>query len=449
MAKGKKNAELSLEERLEGALIPDWEQPHKIPHNWCWTNVKTLCDLINGRAFKPSDWSESGLPIVRIQNLNNPDADFNYFSGEVSPSHLLKGNELLFAWSGTPGTSFGAHIWWGNKAVLNQHIFKILFDEQLINKKFLKYAINQQLEWLISSAHGGAGLQHVTKGIFESTPIPLPPLAEQIRIADRIEHLFSKLDEAKEKAQAVVDGFEDRKAAILHKAFMGKLTAEWRKRNGRSDEDWVDTPLDEVCWSIFDGDHMPPPKSETGIPFLVISNVNTGHLSFENTRFVPQKYYDGLATTRKPEPGDVLYTLVGTYGIPVVVDDSRPFCFQRHMALLKPSNVDTYFLWYQLQSQEFYNKASAIATGTAQLTVPIKGLRKLSIKMPSDLEQSEVVRLLNELLMKEQTAKELAEQTIDRIKIMMKSILSRAFRGELRTNDPNDESAAELLKRIL
>lgn len=449
MAKENKKAVLSMEERLDAALVPDWEQPYKVPANWCWTTIKTLCTLINGRAFKPADWSETGLPIVRIQNLNNPEAAYNYYSGLVDPAHMLKGQELLFAWSGTPGTSFGAHIWWGNEAVLNQHIFKVLFDERCVDKTYLKYAINQQLEWLISVAHGGAGLQHVTKGVFESTPIPLPPYAEQQRIVDRIESLFAKLDEAKEKAQEVVDGYDARRAAILHKAFTGELTAGWRKRAGRANNEWVDTPLDEVCRSIFDGDHMPPPKSETGIPFLVISNVNTGHLSFEDTRFVPQEYYDGLSSTRKPEPGDVLYTLVGSYGIPVVVDDSTPFCFQRHMALLKPFKVNTYFLWYQLQSQEFYNKASAIATGTAQLTVPIKGLRKLSIRTPSDLEQSEVVRLLNELLMDEQAVKEIAEQTIERINTIKKSILARAFRGELGTYDPTDESAEELLLRVL
>lgn len=309
-----------------------------------------------------------------------------------------------------------------------------------------------QSELFLNELRGKASattISIVNKTKMEQCSFPLAPLAEQQRIVDRIESLFAKLDEAKEKAQKVVDGYDARRAAILHKAFRGELTAEWRKRAGRANNEWVDTPLDEVCRSIFDGDHMPPPKSETGIPFLVISNVNTGHLSFEDTRFVPQEYYDGLSSTRKPEPGDVLYTLVGSYGIPVVVDDSTPFCFQRHMALLKPSKVNTYFLWYQLQSQEFYNKASAIATGTAQLTVPIKGLRKLSIRTPSDLEQSEVVRLLNELLMDEQAVKEIAEQTIERMNTIKKSILARAFRGELGTYDPTDESAEELLLRVL
>lgn len=194
---------------------------------------------------------------------------------------------------------------------------------------------------------------------------------------------------------------------------------------------------------------MPPPKSDTGIPFLVISNVNTGHLSYENTRFVPEDYYDSLSDTRKPEVGDVLYTLVGSYGIPVVVDDERPFCFQRHMALLKLKEIDTYFMWYLFQSQEMYSKATDIATGTAQLTVPIKGLRKIEFMRPSDDEQKEIVRLLDLILGKEQQAKEAAEAVLDRIETMKKAILARAFRGELGTNDPAEESAVELLKQVL
>ncbi len=183
---------------------------------------------------------------------------------------------------------------------------------------------------------------------------------------------------------------------------------------------------------------MPPPKAEKGIPFLVISDVNTGHLSFGNSRFVPQEYYDSLSDTRKPEIGDVLYTLVGSYGIPVIVDDIRPFCFQRHMALLKPSDIDTFFLWYQLQEPGFYNKASSIATGTAQLTVPIKGLRKLTVVVPTKHEQLEIVQLLKTWLNSENQCKVKAEQTLSKIDTMKKSILAKAFRGELGSNDPTE-----------
>lgn len=257
----------------------------------------------------------------------------------------------------------------------------------------------------------------------------LPTLAEQQRIVNRIETMFAKLDEAKEKAQNVVASFETRKAAILHKAFSGQLRID---NEELTIADWEEKKLGEVCESIFDGDHMPPPKAESGIPFLVISNVNTGFLSFDNTRYVPNDYYDSLSETRKPKTGDVLYTIVGSYGIPVLVDSDRAFCFQRHMALLKPSKlISSRYLWYVLQSNEMYQKAASIATGTAQLTVPIKGLRELTIPVPPLNYQLSIVNFLEIVLEKESRAKEAAQTVLEQIALLKKSILARAFRGDL------------------
>ena len=295
----------------------------------------------------------------------------------------------------------------------------------------------------------GTAIPYIRLGNLQEFPIPVPPFTQQQRIVNRIESLFAKLDEAKQKAQDALDSFENRKAAILHKAFTGELTAQWRKEHGVGMESWEERTLESVCYSIFDGDHMPPPKSEQGIPFLVISNVTTGRLSFQNTRFVPESYYEALSDTRKPKYGDVLYTLVGSYGIPVIVDNKIPFCFQRHMALLRPRNIHSRYLWYILQSREMFEKASKIATGTAQLTVPIKGLRKLNFNYTIIEEQTEIVRILDDLLAKEQQAKEAAENVLEQIELIKKSILARAFRGELGTNDPNDENAVELVKEIV
>lgn len=194
---------------------------------------------------------------------------------------------------------------------------------------------------------------------------------------------------------------------------------------------------------------MPPPKSERGIPFLVISNVNTGYLSFEKCRFVSEEYYNALSETRTPENGDILYTIVGSYGIPVMVDTDKKFCFQRHIALLKPEKVYNRFLWYQLQTQKFFAQATEIATGTAQLTVPIKGLRRLIVVCPPETEQHEIVRLIDSLLERERRAQQAAEEALANIELLKKSILARAFRGELGTNRAEEESALELLKRTL
>ena len=158
-----------------------------VPEGWKRRTIGSVCQLVNGRAFKPTDWTSVGLPIVRIQNLNDPMASFNHYDGEVRTRFLIDSGALLFAWSGTPGTSFGAHVWNGGPAILNQHIFNVLYDHAVADRDFLKWAINHRLEELIDKAHGGVGLRHVTKGKVEETEIDTPPLQQQRRLVARIE----------------------------------------------------------------------------------------------------------------------------------------------------------------------------------------------------------------------------------------------------------------------
>lgn len=430
MARAKKETALTPEERLQAALVPDWEWPYKLPENWCWLKLVESFDnhTDSKKKIKQKDYLVKGKLAVVDQG-----------------QELIGGytNDVEKSYSGAlPIVIFGDHTrcikFVDFPFAQGADGVKVLRPKPFYLPKAFYYALQS-----VNIPNLGYR-RHFP--LFNKFSIPLPPFAEQQRIVDRIESLFAKLDEAKEKAQAVVDSFETRKAAILHKAFTGELTAKWREEHDVRMDSWKVRTLDSVCSSIFDGDHMPPPKAESGIPFLVISNVNTGHLTFENTRFVPQEYYDTLSDTRKPQLGDVLYTLVGSFGIPVVVNSKRPFCFQRHMALLRPIDVSPQFLWYILQTPEMYDKASSIATGTAQLTVPIKGLRAMTIPRPNIAEQIEIVRILDGFFAREQSAKEAAEAVLDQINLMKKSILARAFRGELGTNDPNEESAVELLK---
>ena len=147
--------------------------------------VKDICNLQNGRACKQSDWGSEGVPIIRIQNLNNESAPFNYYVGEYDSVHEIDNGELLFSWSGTPGTSFGAFRWYRGKGVLNQHIFKVIPKIE-VNKDYLKYALNGNIQTIIAKAHGGVGLQHITKKELEEIDIPIIPLKEQTEIVDRI-----------------------------------------------------------------------------------------------------------------------------------------------------------------------------------------------------------------------------------------------------------------------
>lgn len=454
----KKKTALTIEERLQQALVPAEEQPYEVPENWVWVRLGEVVDVLNGDRGKnypaKSTLSKEGIPFISAANLcdNIVVEDDLLCMSEEQYSKLSAGklmlNDIVLCIRG----SLGKHGKFPFKkgAIASSLVILRSKDRGRLTDGYVMQYLDVPLFYdEIKKYDNGTAQPNLAAKNLELFSFPLPPLSEQQRIVERIEELFAKLDEAKERLQEAADSFAVRKAAILHKAFTGELTKQWRRENGVSDESWEDVSLDSVCKSIYDGDHMPPPKSETGIPFLVISNVNTGFISFEKCRFVPEEYYDGLSETRTPEIGDILYTIVGSYGIPVMVDTDKKFCFQRHMALLKPKDIYNRFLWRQLQTQSFFEQATSIATGTAQLTVPIKGLRKLIVKCPTLPEQHEIVRLIDDLLARERKAQQAAEQALASIDLMKKSILARAFRGELGTNKASEASALELLRQVL
>ena len=162
---------------------------------------------------------------------------------------------------------------------------------------------------------------------------------------------------------------------------------------------WAITDLQSVCASITDGDHLPPPKTESGVPFLVIGNVRGQTIEFAGSRFVSPEYYEALNPIRRPRSGDLLYTLVGSYGIPVVVRDNQPFCVQRHIGILRPSNfIDVGFLARAMESRLVFEQATTCATGIAQKTVPLSGLRRLLILLPPLAEQHRIVAKVDALM---------------------------------------------------
>ncbi|WP_304223296.1 restriction endonuclease subunit S [Phascolarctobacterium succinatutens] len=445
----KKKTALTIEERLQQALVPAEEQPYEVPENWVWVRLGAIAEIVTGGtpSKKHPEYYGGNFPFYKPSDLDQGRLTYDaseYLSEEGKKvSRIIPKNSTAVCCIG----SIGKCGYLMCEGTTNQQINSAI---PKINSLCMYYYLCTEnfVQNLLSMA-SATTIAIVNKSKMESCAFPLPPLSEQQRIVERIEELFAKLDEAKERLQEVADSFAVRKAAILHKAFTGELTKQWRCENGVSDESWEDVSLDSVCKSIYDGDHMPPPKSETGIPFLVISNVNTGFISFEKCRFVPEEYYDGLSETRTPEIGDILYTIVGSYGIPVMVDTDKKFCFQRHMALLKPKDIYNRFLWRQLQTQSFFEQATSIATGTAQLTVPIKGLRKLIVKCPTLPEQHEIVRLIDDLLARDRKAQQATEQALASIDLIKKSILARAFRGELGTNKASEASALELLRQVL
>lgn len=193
---------------------------------------------------------------------------------------------------------------------------------------------------------------------------------------------------------------------------------------------WVE--LQHVFDVITDGDHQAPPKVDDGIPFLVIGDVNKGVVKFGDKRFVPRSYYEGLAEIRRPRKGDILYTVVGSFGIPVKVESDEEFCVQRHIAILKPSaRMSVNYLYHILSSGFVFKQATDVSTGTAQKTVPLSGLRELKIPLPPYEEQVALENLIdNKLDAISRTDKESTNKILMAEK-NKQSILATAFNGRL------------------
>ena len=404
----------------------------------------TVAQYINGRAFKPEEWEESGKPIIRIQNLTNSSDVCNRTTNTYEEKYLVTDGDLLFAWS----ASLGAHIWHGEDGWLNQHIFKII-PYECIEKMYLYYYLLFVVDQLYAKTHG-SGMVHITLKPFKDTPIIVPSIIAQQRIVDRIESLFAKLDEAKEKAQSVVDSFEDRKAAILHKAFTGELTDKWRGKHGINLEGtWKEKTVVDLCSVIVDCPHSTPEWTESGKICLRTTNIKGGYLDLSEIQYVSEQTFLDRIQRAIPQAGDVLLTREGNIGDVGVIPKGIEICLGQRMMLLRPDGCEPNFLVYFFRSPRVTEIIKSNTMGSTAPRMNIKDIKQISMLCPSYEEQKVITCILDSLMQFEQKAKEAAEQVIDQIDTMKKAILARAFRGELGTNDPADESAEELLKRII
>jgi len=221
---------------------------------------------------------------------------------------------------------------------------------------------------------------------------------------------------------------------------------------------WVRASLDQVCVSIADGDHQPPPQVERGVPFLVIGNMRGGRIDFSETRFVSESYFDLLGEPRRPSRGDVLYSVTGSFGIPVLVSTEQSFCVQRHIAILKPaSQMLSGYLARALGTAAVFRQASNVATGTAQKTVGLKHLRKFTVPVAPLPEQHRIVEAIESYFSRLDEAVATLERVQRNLNRYQASVLKAAVEGRLvpteaevaRAERRDYEPASVLLKRIL
>ena len=459
MASGKKAEKaLTPEEKLAQALVPAEEQPYPVPENWCWCKLAELYQ-VNPKNVAPDDIDAAFIPMEKIAA-----GMVSEFSFEVQQWKAAKKGHTQFA-NGDVAFAKISPCFENRKSMVLDGLPNGIgggTTELIVLRQ--PYVLPRYTFWLVSDENfiqggkrtysGTVGQQRISMDYVKNYPVPLPPIPEQQRIVDRIENLFAKLDEAKEKAQAVVDSFETRKAAILHRAFTGELTANWRKKHSVELRSWSKKSLQEVCsMKITDGTHKTPTycDAENGVPFLSAKDVTSGEICWDNIKYIVPELHEELYARLAPQLDDILLAKNGTTGVGAIVDTEAVFDLYVTLAVLRPNTgiILPRYLLRIVNSPLCKNQFDEHLTGIGVPNLHLRDIKNVQITVPSIEEQAEIVRILDSLLDKEQQAKETAEAVIGRIDTMKKAILARAFRGELGTNDPAEESAVKLVKSIL
>lgn len=428
MAK-KKQIELTIEEKLQNALVPKEEQPYKIPNNWCWTYVSNVMNIVMGQSPKGVDTTQnvSDIPLVGgASDMGDLYPRVNKYTKKATK--LSKEDDVILSIRAT----LGRPIFSDGVYCLGRGVAGI--SSNYLSKEFIRYYYICFESSLYSNATGTTFLQ-VTGSVLNKMLIPLPPLNEQQRIVNRIESLFAKLDRAKELIENTLAQFEQNKMAILHKAFTGELTAKWRKKQKIIKKNtWQLVNIKTVSNKIFAGGDVPKDNmsiektDEFKVPIYTNGEKNNGLYGYTNEIKVKD---DAITISAR---GTIGYTVIR----------KAPFYPAIRLITIIPNieKINIGFLYYVFN----FFKVDSAGSSIPQLTVPM--VKDYNFELPTIEEQQEIVNILDNLLAKYNKIKNL-EQQLEKIELLKKAILAKAFRGELGTNNPDEESAENLLKEIL
>lgn len=455
MAK-KKQIELTIEEKLQNALVSKEEQPYKIPSNWCWVRLGNITQIKGGKRI-PKGTSllkeNTGYKYIRVTDMKNGTVlndDIHYISKDIYnkiSNYTISKNDIYITCAGTIGrvgiipVEFdGANLTENADKIIIKHI-----NKNLLVKVLSSYIVQKQIQEVITT---GCQPKLAIKKI-EQLKIPLPPINEQQRIVERIESLFAKLDRAKELIENTLAQFEQNKMAILHKAFTGELTAKWRKENNIDLSSWKEKTIDELCTSLKYGTSKKS-NPEGSVVVLRMGNLQNGEIDWSNLMYTDDKDDIEKYLLKK---GDVLFNRTNSpelVGKTSIYRGEYPAIYAGYLIKLDyGKDIIGEYLNYMMNSTKAKHYCYTVKTdGVSQSNINAKKIGAFEIPVPTIEEQQEIVNILDNLLVKYNKIKNL-EQQLEKIELLKKAILAKAFRGELGTNNPDEESAENLLKEIL
>lgn len=452
MAKAKKSVLQAMSEPVRNDEIRI-----EVSNNWTWARLIQLYNFIDYRGKTPKK-IDVGIPLVTAKNIRKGYLDYtvaDFISEDEYKERQSRGisqkGDILFTTEAPMGNVAIADLdtYSAGQRVIT---FQKYPQTDWVNNKFYYYYIMS--EWFqleLQRQKTGSTVDGIKAEKLMRFPIPVPPINEQQRIVERIESLYAKLDEAKEKAQAVVDSFELRKSAILYRAFRGELTNQWRVENNISIGSWKQKSIESICHSLKYGTAKKSNK-DGKVVVIRMGNLQQGEIDWSDLAYSSDE--EDIEKYRL-EAGDVLFNRTNSavlVGKTSIYRGEYPAIYAGYLIKLDYDRdiVMGDYLNYSLNTNDAKEYCNAVKTdGVNQSNINAKKIGAYVIPVPSLAEQQQIVKIIRSMMEKEKKAKEAAEIVLDQIEIMKKSILARAFRGELGTNDPAEESALELLKSIL
>lgn len=439
MAK-KKQIELTIEEKLRNALVPKEEQLYKIPSNWCWTYIHNIAIVVTGKtpSKKNKEYYGGKFPFFKPADLDagrNMQYATEYLSEKgKSISVIIPEKSTGICCIGTIGKCGYFLV----EGTTNQQVNTVISK---INPLYSYYFFNTNsfVRELIFKA-SATTIAIVNKSKLESCLFPVAPLNEQQRIVNRIESLFAKLDRAKELIENTLAQFEQNKMAILHKAFTGELTAKWRKENNINEKNFFNKVKLKNVIKLISGRDVSVSlcnDKSIGIPYIL------GASNIKDNKFFIERWIENPVVVS--EKNDILLSVKGTIGKLYLQKEEKINISRQIMALRALNELNTHYLYYFLlrECERLKFEGNGLIPGISR-----KDILDLNILLPTLEEQQEIVNILDNLLAKYNKIKNL-EQQLEKIELLKKAILAKAFRGELGTNNPDEESAENLLKEIL
>jgi type I restriction enzyme, S subunit len=377
---------------------------------WEMVKLGDVATYVNGFAFKPEQWTDKGLSIIRIQNLNNKDALFNYCDESINEKYIVNDGDILISWS----ASLGVFKWNRGKALLNQHIFKVIFDKIKVEKDFFVFTVGRLLEEMGRQTHGST-MKHITKGNFDNMSFPLPPIETQKQIAKALGTAAELLSMRKQQL-AELDN-------LVKSTFFDMFGDPVANPMG-----WTVNKMGEVCSKITDGKHGDC-NNELGSGYYFISakDINTGIIQYDKTREIAKVDFEDANKRTRLCAGDLVVVNTGaTIGkTALVIDDERTSrtTFQKSVAIIQviPSKLSNLFLQYYIiiDRDNIYHSAS----GSAQKNWLLSQMRDYKILVPPIILQNR----FTDIALKIEEEKALVKRAIDETQHLFDSLMSQYF----------------------